>query len=116
MAVWLHRHAHVNAIGLQLSYPVGILVVDIASQKVVHGSTVEPLSLRYRAFLVSKQEGLEINNFLTELGDGCRKGIVFRTEQLHLGLKVGQPLLLTLTAFECGHPRTRVSVYTVLRK
>ena len=51
----LHRHPHVvNAIVLQLSDAIWILMVDIASKEVIHGVPMKTLSLRYRAVFVGK--------------------------------------------------------------
>jgi len=48
-----HWH-HVNTVWLHLSDSVWILMVNVTSKEVVHGSAVEALSLRYWAVLVSE--------------------------------------------------------------
>jgi hypothetical protein len=102
----LHGH-HVDTIGLHLSDAIWVLVVNIASKEVVHGSTMQTLSLRYWAILVSKEERLEVNNFLAKLSDGSRESIVLCAEELNLGLEVGKPLLLALSALEGSNPNLR---------
>ncbi len=45
-----------------------------------------------------KQKRFQIHDFFAQLCDLRREGVVFRTEDLDLGLEVGQPLLLALAA------------------
>jgi hypothetical protein len=75
-----------NAIWLQLCNAVGILVVHVATKEVVHSSTVEALGLRHWALLMCKQQCLQVDNLLAQLGDGSRERIVLSTEQLNLSL------------------------------
>jgi len=106
----LHRHPHVmDAVVLQLGDAVRILMADVATKEIVHGVAVKTLGLRDRAVLVSKQQGLEVDDLLTKLGDGSRESIVLCAEQLDLGLQVGKPLLLSLTALE-GSDTIAVSI------
>jgi hypothetical protein len=66
----LHRHAHVvDAVVLQLSDAIRILMADVAAKEVIHGSAMQTLSLRDRTFLVGEEQGLEVDDFLTELSD-----------------------------------------------
>lgn len=62
------------------------------------------MGLGYWAILVSEKKCLEVDNFLAKLSDGSRESIVLGTEELDLGLKVGKPLLLTLSALEGSDP------------
>jgi hypothetical protein len=61
-------------------------VVHIATKEVVHGSTMETLSLRHRAVLVCKEQCLQINNLFAQLCDCRRQSVILSTEQLDLGL------------------------------
>lgn len=58
------------------------------------------MSLRDGAVFVSQQKGLEVHNLLTKLGHRGGKCIIFGREELNLGLKIGEPLLLALTTLE----------------
>lgn len=51
---------------------------------------------------MGEQKCLEIDNFFAKLGHGGGQRVIFRSEQLNLGLQVGQPLLLPLTTLEGG--------------
>jgi hypothetical protein len=51
---------------------------------------------------VSEEQSLEVDDLLTELSDSGRESIVLCTEEFDLGLEVSQPLLLALSALECG--------------
>jgi hypothetical protein len=53
---------------------------------------------------VGEEQGLEVDDFLAELSDSGRESIVLCTKELDLGLEVSQPLLLALSALECGDP------------
>ena len=89
---------------LQLGDAIRILMAGITAQEVVHGGTMQTLSLGDRTVLVGKEQGLEVDNLLTELSDSCRQSVVLCTEELNLGLQIGKPLLLALSALECGDP------------
>lgn len=71
-----------------------------ASRHAIHHQRAKTLGLRDRAVLVSQQKGFQVDNFLSELSDGSGQSIVFRGKELNLGLEVGQPLLLALTALQ----------------
>lgn len=79
-------------------------MVHIAAEEVVHGGAVKTLSLRDRAVLVCQKESLEINNFLSELGDSSRQSVVLCAEEFDLGLQISQPLLLALSTLERRDP------------
>jgi hypothetical protein len=66
----------------------------------VHHERANALCLRDRAVLVSQQESLEVDNFLTQLGNSGGKGVILGGEKFNLVLEVGQPLLLSLSALE----------------
>lgn len=53
---------------------------------------------------MSEQQGFQVDNFFTELGHCGSESIILGSEQLNLGLKVGQPLLLALSTFERRNP------------
>ena len=95
----LHRH-HVDTIRLHLSDAIWILVADVTAEEVVHGGAVETLCLGYWAVLVGKEQRLEVDNLLAKLSDGGRQSVVLGAKEFDLGLKVGKPLLLTLSALE----------------
>jgi hypothetical protein len=99
-----HHGLHVDTIRLQLCNAIWVLVVEVATKKVVHGSSMESLSLRYGAVLVCEQKCLEIHDFLAQLCDRSRQCVVLRAEQLDLGLEIGQPLLLALATLEGSDP------------
>jgi hypothetical protein len=49
---------------------------------------------------MSEKEGFQVDDFLPQLGNLRRQGIVLSTEHFDLGLKISQPLLLSLTTLE----------------
>lgn len=76
------------------------------SKKSVHVYSIESLSLCHWAVLVSKQQGLEINNLFPKLSDLGRQCVILLAKQFDLLLEVGQPLLLALATFERSNPGT----------
>jgi hypothetical protein len=53
---------------------------------------------------VGKKQRLEVDHLLAQLRHLCAQGIVLAAEDLHLGLQIGEPLLLALTTFERSDP------------
>lgn len=96
-----------DTIWLHLSDAIWVLVVNVTSKEVVHGSAVQTLGLRHWAILVSKEKCLEIDNLLAKLGDSSREGVILCAKKLNLGLKVGEPLLLALSTLEGSNPGSR---------
>lgn len=77
-------------------------MVEIASEEVVHCGAMQALGLGDWTVFVREKQRLQVDNLLTQLGDSGREGVILGAEQLHLGLEVGKPLLLPLTALERG--------------
>ena len=67
------------------------------------------LLLRDWAIFVCHENLSQLNNLFSELIDSMCKGVVFVTEEIHLLLKVLQPLFLSLTAFQCRDPTTMLA-------
>jgi hypothetical protein len=63
---------------------------------------VESLLLSNRAILMGQKERLEIDDFFPQGSNLGAQGIVLGREDLNLILEVGKPLLLALSALECG--------------
>lgn len=74
------------------------------TRQTVHTHSSHTLRLRNRTILVRQQQSLQIDNLLAQLRDLCAERVVLAAEDLHLGLEVGKPLLLSLTTFQCGDP------------
>lgn len=66
------------------------------------------------AVFMRKEESFEVDDFLSQLRDLRCEGVVLRAEHLDLGLKVRQPLLLTLTTLESGNA-VRVLMQSLMR-
>jgi hypothetical protein len=106
LAAVLHRHAHLDTVR-HLSNTVGVLVGGLATKESVHIHAIQTLCMRHGAFFMSKQKGLEVDYLLAKLRHSGGKGIVLSAEQLNLGLQIGKPLLLALTALERSNPVSR---------
>lgn len=91
---WLHAHVVRDVVGVGLK-PGG---------HSIHHQWAESLRLGNGTILVSEQQGFQVDNFFTELGHCGSESIILGSEQLNLGLKVGQPLLLALSTFERRNP------------
>ena len=65
---------------------------------------------------MSQEERLEIDNLFTKLGDLRSESIIFRAEDFNLGLKIGEPLLLPLSAFQRSDPTVKSVADSSVRK
>ena len=88
----LHRHAIRIRVGIELI------------RNAVHHHAADTLCLGHGAVLMSQEQGLQVDNLLTQLRYLTAQCVVLAAENLHLGLQVGEPLLLALPAFQCRHP------------
>lgn len=68
-----------------------------------HEGSVKALLLSDGTVFVGKQESLEIDDFLSQLRDLLGQSFILTAKHLHLGLKVGEPLLLALPTFQSRH-------------
>ena len=55
---------------------------------------------------MSKQKGLEVNDFLAKLGDRSSQCVILSGKEFDLRLEVGQPLLLALATLESGDTKS----------
>ncbi len=53
---------------------------------------------------MGEKKSLEVNDFFAELRYLTQEVIILRAIRLHFLLKIRQPLLLALTALQCGDP------------
>jgi hypothetical protein len=70
----------------------------------LHVKASQSLLLADGTILVSKEKRLQVDDLISQGIDLRVEGIILRREDLNFVLQVGEPLLLSLSALQCGHP------------
>jgi len=94
---WLTGHGSTHAVGVHL-------LIERLHRGLLHKRAVKALLLGDRAVFVREEESLQVDNFFPQLRNLRRQCIVLAAEDLDLRLKISEPLLLSLAAFQRSHP------------
>lgn len=70
--------------------------------------SIDTVRLSDGAILVGQQQCLQMNDFVPKCSRLALQMLVVIRQIFHLGLKIRQPLLLALSAFECGYKNEQV--------
>ena len=87
-----------HAIGIHLSAVAAVL------DHVLHLEAGKSLLLTDGTILVGEEKSLQVDDLIPKLVDLGVESIILTGEYLDLVLQVGKPLLLALSALQCGDP------------
>jgi len=106
----LHARLHRCAIGHWHSVWIHMLTGKSGGILYATQELANALGVANRTVFVAHQQGPKVANLFVELSNLIVEAVVLCRIHFHFGLKVGEPLLLSLSTFECGHTVVLVSV------